>query len=30
MFADSVHPTPFSHKLLAQYVVKALITAGWL
>jgi phospholipase/lecithinase/hemolysin len=30
MFADGVHPTPYGHKLLAQYVSKALVTAGWL
>jgi phospholipase/lecithinase/hemolysin len=30
MFADSVHPTPYEHKLLAQYVNKALVLAGWL
>jgi phospholipase/lecithinase/hemolysin len=30
MFADTVHPTPYGHKLLAQYVSKALVTAGWL
>jgi phospholipase/lecithinase/hemolysin len=30
MFADNVHPTPYEHKLLAQYVNKALILAGWL
>jgi outer membrane lipase/esterase len=30
LFADGVHPTPYGHKLLAQYVSKALVTAGWL
>jgi phospholipase/lecithinase/hemolysin len=30
MFADSVHPTPYSHKLLAQFVTKELVLAGWL
>jgi phospholipase/lecithinase/hemolysin len=30
MFADAVHPTPYEHKLLAQYVNKALVLAGWL
>ena len=30
MFADSVHPTPYEHKLTAQYVNKALVLAGWL
>jgi phospholipase/lecithinase/hemolysin len=30
MFADGVHPTPYSHKLLAQVVNKAMIQAGWL
>lgn len=30
LFADGVHPTPYGHKLLAQYVTKALVTAGWL
>jgi phospholipase/lecithinase/hemolysin len=30
LFADSVHPTPYGHKLLAQYVTKALVIAGWL
>lgn len=29
-FADSVHPTPYMHKLLAQFVTKQLILAGWL
>ncbi|WP_394755907.1 SGNH/GDSL hydrolase family protein [Rhodoferax sp.] len=30
LFADYVHPTPFGHKLLAQFVTKALVIAGWL
>jgi phospholipase/lecithinase/hemolysin len=30
LFADGVHPTPYGHKLLAQYASKALVTAGWL
>lgn len=30
LFADSVHPTPYGHKLFAQYVTKALVIAGWL
>jgi phospholipase/lecithinase/hemolysin len=30
LFADGVHPTPYGHKLLAQFVTKALVTAGWL
>lgn len=30
LFADGVHPTPYGHKLLAQYVSKALVVAGWL
>lgn len=30
LFADNVHPTPYGHKLLAQYVNKALVLAGWL
>jgi len=30
LFADSVHPTPYGHKLLAQLVTKELILAGWL
>ena len=28
-FADDVHPTPYSHQLLAQFVAKSLATAGW-
>ena len=30
LFADKVHPTPFGHKLLAQFVTKNMVTAGWL
>ena len=30
LFADGVHPTPYGHKLLAQYVAKAMVIAGWL
>jgi phospholipase/lecithinase/hemolysin len=30
LFADNVHPTPFGHKLLAQYATKAMVIAGWL
>ncbi len=30
LFADDLHPTPYGHKLLAQYVSKALVAAGWL
>lgn len=30
MFADGVHPTPYSHKLLAQVANKIMIQAGWL
>ncbi len=30
MFADGVHPTPYGHKLLAQYVTQKLVLAGWL
>lgn len=30
LYADNVHPTPYGHKLLAQYVNKALVLAGWL
>jgi phospholipase/lecithinase/hemolysin len=29
-FADSVHPTPYAHQLLAQYVAVQLAKAGWL
>lgn len=30
LFADGVHPTPYGHKLLAQFVNKELALAGWL
>ena len=30
LYADDVHPTPFGHQLLAQFVGKILATAGWL
>lgn len=30
LFADNVHPTPYGHKLLAQYVIQKLVFAGWL
>lgn len=30
LFADGVHPTPYGQKLLAQYVTKAMVIAGWL
>jgi len=30
LFADGVHPTPYGHKLLAQFVSKELVLAGWL
>jgi len=30
LFADSVHPTPYGYKLLAQLVTKSLVLAGWL
>ena len=29
-FADDVHPSPYGHQLLAQFVSKALTAAGWL
>jgi phospholipase/lecithinase/hemolysin len=29
-FADSFHPTPYGHDLLARYISRALATAGWL
>lgn len=29
LFADSVHPTPYGYKLLAQLVTKSLVLAGW-
>ena len=30
LFADGVHPTPYGHKLFAQFVTKQLVLAGWL
>ncbi len=30
LFADSVHPTPYGYKLLAQYVTQKMVLAGWL
>ena len=30
LFADSLHPTPYGHKLLAQVVTKEMVKAGWL
>ncbi|HEY8906137.1 MAG TPA: SGNH/GDSL hydrolase family protein [Rhodoferax sp.] len=30
LFADTVHPTPYGYKLLAQLVTKSLVIAGWL
>lgn len=30
LFADTVHPTPYGYKLLAQLVTKSLVLAGWL
>jgi outer membrane lipase/esterase len=30
MFADDVHPTPFEHSLLADYIVKQMTSKGWL
>lgn len=30
LFADSVHPTPYGYKLLAQLTAKSLVLAGWL
>ena len=30
LFADDVHPTAYGHKLLAQFVTKELVLAGWL
>lgn len=30
LFADMVHPTPYGHKLLSQYITNSLLTAGWL
>lgn len=29
-YADSVHPTPYAHRLLAELVGKAMLKAGWL
>jgi outer membrane lipase/esterase len=29
-FADSFHPTPYGHDLLARYISRSLVTAGWL
>ncbi|MDD2811418.1 SGNH/GDSL hydrolase family protein [Rhodoferax sp.] len=30
LFADSVHPTPYGYKLLAQYAIQKMVFAGWL
>lgn len=30
LFADTVHPTPYGYKLLAQLATKSLVLAGWL
>lgn len=30
LFADTVHPTPYGYKLLAQLVTKSMVFAGWL
>lgn len=30
MFADSVHPTPYEHSLLAKYIAEQLTRKGWL
>lgn len=30
LYADTVHPTPFGHLLLARYVAKYLVTKGWI
>lgn len=30
LFADSVHPTPYGYKLLAQLVTRSMVLAGWL
>lgn len=30
LFADTVHPTPYGYKLLAQLVTKSMVIAGWL
>jgi len=29
LFADNVHPTPYGYQLLAQFVTKNLLAAGW-
>jgi phospholipase/lecithinase/hemolysin len=29
-YADTVHPTPFGYQLLAEFVARQLISAGWL
>ncbi|MES1163833.1 MAG: SGNH/GDSL hydrolase family protein, partial [Rhizobacter sp.] len=29
-FADSFHPTPYGHDLLARYISRSLASAGWL
>jgi len=30
LFADSVHPTPYGYKLLAQLTARSMLLAGWL
>ena len=30
LFADTVHPTPYGHKLISQLVIKELVLAGWM
>jgi phospholipase/lecithinase/hemolysin len=30
MFADTVHPTPFEHALIARYVLEQMTVKGWL
>lgn len=30
LFADTVHPTPYGHKLISQLVIKELVVSGWL
>ncbi|MFD2366974.1 SGNH/GDSL hydrolase family protein [Pseudoduganella sp. GCM10020061] len=30
MFADSVHPTPYEHSLVARYIADQMFTKGWL
>lgn len=30
LFADTVHPTPYGYKLLAQLTTKSMVLAGWL